>query len=258
MKNLWNRASLKNFFRKGQLPSEVHFGYLIDSTINKLDDGFTKTDTDGLQLSPTGPENNIISIFKDPSEENPSWQISLQNDENGSGLSFGSVEENADGSVIRDSRFFLANNGNIGIGTTSPRTRLELNGSLGVKTRIGALAGQVAGNGQWQDVLQSDTEDMQAYEVVARIDGPEGKGKRAMTHAIALCSFGRSGRIRQTRVYIGWFWNRIEFRWHRDAEKYTLQVRTRTNYGRSGEDDISYKISFHVTQLWDSSVFPKL
>lgn len=256
MKNLWNRESLKNFFRKGQAPSEVHFAYLIDSTINKLDDGFTKTDTNGLQLSPTGPTNNIISIFRDPSEENPSWRINLQNDENGSGLSISSIQENEDGIATPESRLFLANNGNIGIGTTNPRTRLEVQGTLASSARIGANTGRVPGNGQWQDIL-TGLSGMQAFEAVARIDGRPNHGKRAMTHAIALCSFGHSGRIRQTRAYIGMFWNRIEFRWLREEkDHYKLQLRTRTNYGLTKEG-ISYEIRYHLTQLWDDNVFPQ-
>ena len=258
MKKLWNRDSLKSFFRKGQLPSEVHFGYLIDSTVNKLDDGFTKTDNDGLQLSPTGSGGTVISIFREPGEQHPNWQIQLQKDENGAGISFNSVSENADGSATKVSRLFLANNGNVGVGTTMPRTQLEVNGALGVNTRLGTYKiGQVAGDGEWHDIL-SALDGVLAFEIVARIDGPPGRGKYAMTHAIALCTFGGSShRIKQTRAFFGWFWNRIEFRWHGDVHNYSLQMRTRTNYGRTAQDT-SFMIRYHITRLWDDSIFTQV
>ena len=37
-----NRASLKNLFLKGKIPKEKDFHDLLDSTINKEDDGISK------------------------------------------------------------------------------------------------------------------------------------------------------------------------------------------------------------------------
>ena len=254
MKKLWNRESLRSFFRKGKLPSEVHFSYLIDSSVNKIDDGFNKSDADGLQLSPTGSNNNVLSIYKAPSEQYPSWQLGLQDNETGAGLSFNSVQENADGSVDNTSRFFLAKNGNVGIGTSQPQTKLHVNGTFSTKTRIGSLTGQVPGDGSWHDVV-ANLDGAQAFEAVASIEGPAKRGKHAITHALALSTFGGSRhRIRQDRAYYGWFWNRIEFRWHGKTRNFKLQVRTRTHYGLSSEKS-NYMIRFHVTRLWDPSVF---
>jgi hypothetical protein len=257
MKKLWNRESLKGFFQKGQLPTQVHFEYLIESTINKIDDGFNKTDANGLQLAPTGADSNVLSIFKAPSESLPSWQIGLQDSEKGAGLSFNSVSENVDGAAAtRDTRLFLANNGNIGIGTTAPRTELDVNGTLGTGTRIGTYnkIDAVPGDGAWKDIL-TDLKGIQAFEVVASINGPSKRGKYAITHAIALSTFGGSRqKIRQTRAYFGWFWNRVEFRWHGEIDNFRLQVRTRTNYGTKG-DNTQCMIRFHVTRLWDDAIF---
>lgn len=256
MKKLWNRESLKSFFRKGQFPSQVHFEYLIDSTVNQLDDGFAKTDKDGLQLAPTGDTNNVLSIFNNLGEQRPSWQLSLKGDDNGSGLTFDRLRENADGNMEKTSSLVFADNGNVGIGTSQPRTNLEVGSVLGVHTRVGTFrCGQVPGDGEWHHVLPGLT-GVHAFEIVARIDGGPGRAKYALTHATALSTFGGSHqRIKQVRAYYGWFLNRIEFRWHgKETRNYSLQVRTRRSYGLSPEGT-NYMIRFHVTQLWDESLF---
>ena len=67
---LQNRNTLKSFFRKGQLPQETHFKDLVDSMVNKVDDGMTKTIDDGLMLSPIGTSTKLISFFKSISHKN--------------------------------------------------------------------------------------------------------------------------------------------------------------------------------------------
>jgi hypothetical protein len=98
---------------------------------------------------------------------------------------------------------------------------------------------------------------MQSFEVVARIAGPPGRSKYAITHAIALRTFGGKGsrsKIPQTRTYYGWFWNRIEFRWEGSTYDYSLQVRTRQHYGSNDDGEISM-IKYHVASLWDDQLF---
>lgn len=263
MKDLWNRASLKSFFKKGKLPSEIHFAYLIDSVVNKLDDGFAKTDKDGFQLSPTGETNTVLSIYTNQAEENPSWQISLNKNENGVGLAINSISLDTNGKAVQTTRLYLSNDGKVGIGTTDPKTLLDVAGTLTVKNRVGAYTKLVDGDGDWHDVI-SGLSGMEAFEAVGRIDGPPKRGKYAITHAIALSAFGRrfSGRIKHTRAYFGWFFNRIDFRWKGEWQEdesylYRLQVRTRSNYGKK-PDGSFYKIKVHLTRLWDDSIFQTL
>ncbi len=64
---IFNRSTLKGFFQKGKVPTEVHFSNLIDSTINKIDDGFAKTVDNGLKLSPGGPVK-VLSFYSDIKE----------------------------------------------------------------------------------------------------------------------------------------------------------------------------------------------
>ena len=77
MAPLFTRESLKHFFKKGKFPSEVHFSHLIDSSVNKLDDGFAKSEEDGLQLAPQGKSDRLISFFKHINDTHPEWQINF-------------------------------------------------------------------------------------------------------------------------------------------------------------------------------------
>lgn len=243
-KDLWNRDRLKHLFSKGSSPSEAHFGYLIDSMINKIDDGFDKTSQDGLQLTPTGDTGKVLSVFKNQGEQQPNWQLSL--DKDSGALSFDHLQQAADGKVVNTTNLVLGDDGRVGI-----------EGVLSIRTRVGAFVGQVPGDGKWHDVL-SNLDDVHAFEVLARIDGAKGRGKYALTHAIALSTFGGScNRVKQVRAYYGWFWNRIEFRWHgKETRRYSLQVRTRSHYGLT--EGAPYMIRFQLTQLWDDSIFKGL
>lgn len=256
MKKLWTRDQLKEFFSKGKFPTELHFSNLIDSVFNKLDDGISKTEEDGLKLSPAADKEGVVSFFDNPIDVVPSWQISLKKDRNGSSLSFDHFTTDDEGNPAKKSLLYLGGNGRVGIGTQTPRAAFELNTTLGIGTRVGAfLIGSVPGDGKWHDVFPTPLDGMHAFEVVARIDGTAGKGKYALTHAIAMSAFGKGrNSIRQTRAYHGWYWNRIEFRWSGATHLYNLQVRTRNHYGLT-PDRSAHMIQFHVSKLWDDSLF---
>jgi hypothetical protein len=258
MKSIFNRVTLKGFFSKGKVPTEVQFVNLIDSMVNKMDDGFDKTTEDGLRLSATGKDNNVLSIFSSAGEQNSGWQVAFNQEDNGTrGLSFDRVVTDNDGKRVKKKVLTLADNGNVGIGiNTTPRTALEVGGVIGISTRVGTYKiGQVDGDGAWKDIL-TGLKSMHAFEIVARIDGPPKRGKYAITHAIAVSAFGGGrNRVKQVRAHYGWFWNRIEFRWHGSTTTdYSLQVRTNSNYGKK-EDNTAFMIRYHITQLWDDALF---
>jgi len=252
-----NRDSLKQLFRKGKSPSENHFAHLIDSSLNKMEDGISKTAAEGLQLSPQGAFDQVLSVYERMDLPLPAWQIKLLRQNDAQGLSFEKIEKNADNEPEANSRLFLANDGKIGINTTTPWAPVEVKTTLGVKTRIGTHTyGQVPGDGEWHPILSNLT-GLQSFEVVARIKGPAGRAKYAITHAIALRAFGgKSSRskIAQTRTYYGWFWNRLELRWSGSVYDYALEVRTRQHYGFDEDGEMSM-IKFHVTNLWDEQLF---
>ncbi len=251
---LLNRTSLKSLFSKGKFPSENHFAHLIDSSVNKMEDGIAKTAADGLQLAPQGDFNQVLSVYERMDLPLPAWQVKLLKENDARGLSFEKVERDANNEPTSFSRLFLADDGKVGINTRQPRFAFQVDAPAALHTRLGTRVGKVPGDGEWHPIL-SGLKGPAAFEAVARIDGPAGRGKYAFTHAIALATFGGRGarpRIRQTRAYYGWFWNRIEFRWAGTLFDYALEVRTRQHYGFS-EDNAPSMICFHLTELWDSN-----
>src|SRR5690554_7674564 len=58
-----DREQLKKFFKNGMLPTENHFAILIDSMFNKVDDGISKNDIDGLMVFPAGDQQKLLSFY---------------------------------------------------------------------------------------------------------------------------------------------------------------------------------------------------
>ena len=62
---LLNRESLYERFKNGKRPNEKDFEDLINSSINKLDDGISKSFEAGLELAPQGEEGKeVISLYE--------------------------------------------------------------------------------------------------------------------------------------------------------------------------------------------------
>jgi len=240
-----NRETLKNYFKNGTRPSEENFGSLIDSMINKADDGISKNLDDGLILAPEGESSNrTLSFFNKIGSEHPNWSIELMQGE-GAGLAIAQptgYEDEPD-----QTRMFFNQNGKIGVHTTEPETDFEVDGTLGVKSRVGTYKlSTVSANGQWHTVVDK-LDGLNGYEVVAQV-GLKDSGKHALLHAIALGTFGQF-RIRRTQSWWGFlWWNRLAIRWEGSRNNYRLQLKTRSNYGKD------VQIKYHITQLWGNEV----
>ena len=257
-----DRKTLAKYFKKGRFPSAVHFEDLIDSMVNKIDDGIDKSEGEGLQLAPQHNAETVISFFKQLVESQlPEWQVKLKSSNNQNGLSFDRVVPGKDGKAESESLFFLDNDQRVGIKTLQPRFDLEVNGSLGAKRRIGTYAiGMVDADGEWHKIL-TGLDKLQAFEVMAVAKGPPGDGKYAMTHALAISTYGKSkNKIRQIKAHFGRFvWHRykIELRWSGDIHDYNLEIRTRRHFGADTTHGMS-KIKYHITSLWDEDSFDEM
>ena len=238
-----NRSTLKNIFKRGNAPTEVNFSDFIDSTINVVDDGFAKTSNDGLILSPKGKSKKLLSFYENMREEKPQWSVTINKDKKNKGLAFDQPSS--------ENSLFLKQGGNVGINTNTPQYPLHVNGMAGMNGRIGTYAvGEIPGDGKWHSIL-TGLKDIHAFEVIASIQGERGRGKYAITHAIALATYGKSrNKIQQNRAYFGWFWNRISLRWRSNGvHDFELQMRTVSHYGLD-EMEEPRKIQYNVTQLW--------
>lgn len=229
-----NRNSLKSFFKKGQLPSESSFFDLIDSMINKVDDGMSKTLDDGLMLSPIGSSKKLISFYKSIEDKNPAWSIEINSGD-------GNLNIN---NHVGDSLVTLTNKGKVGINNNNPQHTLDIKGSVSMSGRLGnKYTGKVLGDGQWHKIL-TQLNGCHALEIVAGI-GKKKTGRYAMLHAFALSTYGKSkNKIEAHQAYYGVRSNRIELRWTGTTYNYNLEMRTRNTY------DGEYYIQYFISDMW--------
>jgi hypothetical protein len=245
---LYNRNSLKNFFRNGNSASEVEFSNLIDSTWNKIEDGLDKTEKEGLRLAPQGTSQKLISIYPNSIEAEPNWYLAI-NGNNQKGLGFVSTADEKEQMGL-----FLHDSGNVGIGKTNPVSRLDVGGSFSCESRIGGIVGKVKADAQWHTVL-SKLKGSTAFEIMAEAHGAAGDGNYAMAHAIALnANQGSSGKIKVIQSSFRWydFRDKIQFRWRGTPDEYSLDVKTGKHYFMTSDKKYHY-IHLHITSLWDSS-----
>lgn len=261
------RKSLKMIFQKGKLPTEASFGDLIDSTLNIMDDGINKSEENGYEIAPQGKSKSLLSFYKNlEDKEGPIWQFLVRDENNQEDISLGN-QENPDA-------LYFNKDGFIGVNTNRPILPLTVNDFVGMKGRIGTYqttpdsketnitVKQIAyGDGKYHDIIMG-IKHPTAFEIVAKINGPAGRGKQAMTHAIAVCTdwTSRFNRVRHTSAFYGWPWNRIKLRWKKDSsnESLSLQIKTRSHFGIDAETAHSFKIGFHITELWNDEYMDKL
>lgn len=244
-----SREDLKKFFQNGRIPSENHFSHLIDSMINKQDDGFTKDEENGLIISTRGGSKRFLTLYKNMDDIYPFYHIE-KDEQQAAALRFtpanGGYEEQEAGNS-----FFLHENGSLGIGTRiSDNYKLQVNGFAGMDGRTGTfIQDQAPADGKWHTII-GGLDNCQGFEIIART-GKKGFGRFALLHAIALSTFGKSSnRIRKVSAYYGSFWNRLGLRWKSaSTHDYALQIRTHRNYGHD------VMIHFKVTKLWDDEKF---
>lgn len=242
MDKLYTRENLKQQFSNGSRPDENNFAGLINSMINKVDDGISKSANDGLILSPEGKGNTrVISIYDNILDDFANWVIDLGDPDN-KGLT---ISEPLLDNTSKQ-RLFIKPGHGLGIDTVQPKATLEVNGTIGSKSRIGTFSnGVVPANGKWQDITH-ELDNCVAFEVVAQV-GKEKAGKYAMLIAKATSTFNKS-KIHKTQAYYGFCWNKISLRFHGSTHKFKLQIKTRSNYG---SDEL---IRFHVTSLWNKDI----
>lgn len=271
--NILKRTDLENLFKDGNIPKEADFKSLIDSMINIIDDGFSKTDKNGFEIKLTDQNyQRFISFFKDRNDFDIFFSVEKSPDSSCIILKPGTPDD--DGISVNDKKnetplkpgttdadtkrvkgFYFGTDGSLGIGkkAESPSS-LDVNGFVGMVGRVGTYKpqGQVEqaiADGKWHTIIPK-LDNCNGFEIIARV-GIIGTGKFAMMHAVALATFGRSkGRIRKTSSHYGFFWNKLTLRWKAiDTHNYALQIKTRSNYGNNAV------ISYKITKLWDDEAF---
>lgn len=245
-----NRNTLKNFFREGALPTAGNFADMVDSNLNLIDEGFDKSKAYGLEISPLGDYESLLSFFRnnDP-EHDPQWTISYDRDQGQ--LLFHRYDQDKKPQTV----LTLNQKGEVGINCRNPQWGLDVNGIIRSEGRTGMNPTQettVPADGQWYDIT-GELNGCQAFEVMAGA-GDKGTGNYALMRAIAMNTFNPRGwifnflklknRIRYQQAYYNSRANKLKLRWFGKGRQYRLQLRSNCDYG----NDI--RISFSLTKLW--------
>lgn len=238
-----DRATLENYFKSGSMPTQAHFEHLIESTVNKIDDGFSKTQENGLMLATVGDAEKVISLYENIEDDQAQWSILLdkyhKEEHNKDGMHF--VVPTSGQTVLS-----LDQEGKVGVNETNPQSTLHVNGWSASKGRMGcyATSSEVPANGEWHPIVEG-LDHCQGFELVART-GIKDTGKHALLHAVAMSSFGKSfSRIRRTHSrYSFWIPCRLQVRWRGDVHDYRLELRCKQDLGPG------VMIKYYLTQLW--------
>ncbi|MEM7371296.1 MAG: hypothetical protein AAF587_21960 [Bacteroidota bacterium] len=249
------RQSLSQIFIRGNISGQ-HYADLIESSVNILDDGIDFDEENGLKITAKGPSEKLMSFYEKTREKNLAFSINL-NPNNQRGLNI------AEGK--KDSRIFIQEGGNVGIGTITPAYKMDVKGIVAMEGRIGTFASNYApADGDWH-TIKDGLHGTMGFEVMAHINDEKDQ-RFALTHAILLMSSGKRGaKTRSNMVRAGspWFWgrfwNKILFRWKLDEgtstagnRRYLLQIKTRTHYGKDASGQPK-QIFYRLMRIWDSN-----
>lgn len=246
---IYGREELKEHFRNGKLPTEHHFAHLIDSTINKQEDGFSKDEENGMLVAALGSSKRFVSFYRTNDDLEPFFLMEKDERDN-PGFRMGANPDATKEVQSDEKNFYFHLNGNMGVGRKcNPCYKMEVAGFIAMEGRTGTyMIGKVPADGRWHPIL-SGLDNCHAYEIMART-GKRNSGRFAIMHAIAVSAFGGSRcSIRRTSAHYGFFWNRLRLRWKGGTHNYDLQLRTNSNYGPDVE------IYYRIMRLWDDTSF---
>lgn len=247
------RHEPRQLFRKNLLDrfNDPDLRDFVQSTLNILSDGIDVDDVHGLKLEAKGTSRNLISFFDKIREQSPIWEMSFDADRS-EGLKI---------SESGEARFFLKKGGNIGIGTTDPKFKLEVDGVVGMHGRIGLFEqGNVPADGKWHTIIQN-LGGCQGFEAMAHINHMNDQ-RFGLTYAILLMSDKKGARNSVQSVEAGsrWLWgrlfNKLKFRWSEDKAssapdklRYKLEIRSHSRFGMPGAR--VPMIYYRLTKIWD-------
>ena len=251
-----SKEELKKKFSNGTLIKEQHFVDLIDSLAHKSTDQTGLGTYEGLRLIPS--EKRYISFFKNTvnqQKDSPSFTFEWQEDKTGvsEGLALLAADGKGRGKEVISFKSEQDRTGTlrskVGINTSVPFYDLDVNGSIGMKSRIGRYSDpaidpkKILADGRWHKVL-TNLKGISAFEVLAVASSISGQ--QAMYYAILLNASGMTKKISpQQRSHTSWL-DRLQMRWVKESNGvYGLEVRTARDFKNS---TIIY---FRITKLWN-------
>lgn len=278
-----SRTALKEFFKLGARPTREQFGDLIDSALNMDDEGFSKTPADGLKVVTIKHELGLLS-FQRQLSPSVDWSLAFH-DSTGSRLDLKPSRVKGDALPIigfkapdtaEPAQVLIQ--GDVGIGVDPPQYALDVKGMICTDGRIGREWTAPADGKPY--AITPTLSGCVAFEVMAGVGGPEGHGRFALLHAIAMNVnnpiwwddiFGIRRRIRSQHAFYSRRSDRLRLSWvraddagsddedpneaHGKDAKFTLKIQTRSPY-ESESPKSATMIKAFVTQLWPPHVKP--
>ena len=243
-----DRPTLRKFFRDGALPTSEHYGDLIDSMVNRIDDGFDKTEREGLRIASLGTSPALMSFYSGAGVAEAAWGFRH-------GRTAGTLHVQPGAEAGEAPALSLSRAGRVGVNAADPDWRLDVDGVARMRGRIGFAgpAPTVPADGRWHDITGPLT-GCHGYEVMAGAGGEPGRGRYALVHAVALNAynprnpvlnwmFARRSIRSQTAVF-GSFSDRLRLRWAGTTRSYRLQLRSNASFGAE------VAIRYYLTRLW--------
>lgn len=253
-----DRTTLKKFFRDGALPNAEQYADLIDSSVNRIDDGFDKTEQDGLRIASLGTSPTLLSFYNGAGASEAAWTVGHARTPGTLHIRRGTEGRpglRTEGAPDTPPGLALTRDGQMGVNVADPEWRLDVDGVARMRGRIGHAGpkSKVPADGRWHDITERLT-GCHAFEIMAGAGGEPGRGRYALMHAIALNAynprnpllnwvFGRRS-IRRQNAMFGSFADRMRLRWVGTSRDYRLQLRTNSHFG-SG-----IVIRYYITRLW--------
>lgn len=215
------RKILKDFFSNGKRPSQQEFEDLIDSSVNILDDGYSKNGKDGLKLAPKN-DSNVLLSFCPQSGAEPSWVFAINETED---LLIERKKADNHTTTERNTPSLLL---------TSPKTivtgDIEIQGIKKGTPVSDKLKESLKADGKWHDITE-DLNGMYAMEIVATICGEKGSGEYAVLLAWATQCYGNQKKVKPIGSHYGFWGHKLKLRWHRQKnQSYRLQIKSRLQY----------------------------
>lgn len=249
------RDQLKKYFRNGNLAREEYFIDLIDSSVNKVSDQITVSDQGGINVTASTAGKKFFSLFKSKTNEQqqkPSFALQYQEDQsNNESLSISTPLQNGASQTllaIKKENTAAGIAGRIGINTAQPRTELEVNGTVAMKSRMGTFSdatvnyAAIKADRKWYKLV-TNLKGPSAFEVMAMVSSKSNG--YAMYYTVAMNIPGRQARVKPIQAVHDSWWRRIRMRWTKaDNGSYSLEIRTACRYKDNPQ------IQVRMTRLW--------
>ena len=129
------RSQLKVYFGSNCIPTASNFSDLIDSMLNQTDDGIVKSSGHPLAISAetdTTTPQQVLNLFVTMGDANPAWTLLLNPRSQQNDSSTGNPGFSISDATGTSQLFIEQSSNNIGLGTITPKAKLDVNGNANV------------------------------------------------------------------------------------------------------------------------------